>query len=158
MTTGMLHLHSVLRYLVLFFALWAIFKSMSGMGGNKAFTKGDQRPGLFFMISMDVQLLVGLILYFTGGFGLNSIKSLGMGETMKNSITRFFAVEHLIGMLVALVLVHIGYAATKKAELTDQKKYKKSFWLYLIALVVIIASIPWPFREVGAGRSWFPGM
>ncbi|RYD97568.1 MAG: hypothetical protein EOP54_10500 [Sphingobacteriales bacterium] len=158
MTTGMLHLHSVLRYLVLFFALWAIFKSLSGMGGNKVFTKGDQKPGLFFMISMDVQLLVGLILYFTGGFGLNSIKTLGMGETMKNSITRFFAVEHLIGMLIALVLVHIGYATTKKAELTDQKKFIKSFWLYLVALVVIIASIPWPFREAGAGRSWFPGM
>lgn len=156
MTTGMLHLHSVLRYLVLIVAIWAIFKSMSGMGGAKAFTKSDQRPGLFFMIGMDLQLLIGLVLYFSGNFGLNSIKQLGMGEVMKNSITRFFAVEHTLGMLLALVLVHIGYAATKKAELSDQKKFKKSFWMYLIALIVIFASIPWPFRDLG--RGWMPGM
>ncbi len=156
MTTGMLHLHSILRYLILLVALWAIFKSMSGMGGGKAFTKSDQKPGLFYMILMDVQLLVGLILYFSGSFGLNSIKQLGMGEVMKNSVTRFFAIEHTLGMIIALVLVHIGYAATKKAELSDQKKFKKSFWMYLIALIVIFASIPWPFRDLG--RGWMPGM
>lgn len=156
MTTGMLHLHSILRYIVLIVAIWAIFKSLSGMNGGKTFTKADQKPGLFFMILMDIQLLVGLILYFTGNFGLNAIKTLGMGEVMKTSITRFFAVEHLIGMLLALVLVHIGYAATKKTGVSDQKKFKKSFWMYLIALIVIFASIPWPFRALG--RGWMPGM
>lgn len=155
MTTGMLHLHSILRYLTLLVALWAIFSSMSGMGGSKPFTKSDQRPGLFYMIAMDLQLLVGMVLYFTGNFGLNSIRQLGMGVVMKDSVHRFFAVEHLLGMLIAVVLVHIGYAATKKTEFSDQKKFKRSFWMYLIALVVIFASIPWPFRDLG--RGWMPG-
>lgn len=156
MTTGMLHLHSIIRYLTLLVALWAIFRSMSGMGGGKVFTKSDQRPGLFYMIAMDIQLVIGLVLYFTGNFGLNSIRQLGMGEVMKDGVHRFFAIEHLLGMLIAVILVHVGYATTKKAELTDQKKFKRSFWMYLIALIVIFASIPWPFRDLG--RGWMPGM
>jgi hypothetical protein len=156
MTTGMLHLHSILRYLILIVAVWAIFKSLSGMNGGKSFSKADQKPGMFYMILMDTQVLIGLILYFIGNFGFKAIQNLGMGEVMKNNITRFFAMEHLLGMLIALVLVHVGYSATKKTNLSDQKKYKKSFWMYLLALIVIFAFIPWPFRELG--RGWMPGM
>lgn len=155
MTTGMLHLHSILRYLVLIFALWAIVKSMSGMGGNKTFTKADQRPGKLFSIAMDIQFLVGIILYFMGSYGWNYVKELGMGEVMKNSVARFFVVEHPLCMFIALVLIHIGSGAAKKSNLSDQQKYKRSFWLYLIAFVLIFAAVPWPFRDE-LGRAWLP--
>lgn len=156
MNTGLLHVHSLLRYLIVIVGLWAIFKAASGMGGGKAYTKSDQRPGLFYLIFMDLQLVVGLLLYVMGGFGIKRIQEMGMGEVMKDSISRFFVMEHLLGMLIALILVHIGYAQTKKTDLSDQKKYSKSFWFFLISFIFILASIPWPFRELG--RGWMPGM
>ncbi len=154
MYTGMLHLHSVLRWIVLIVALWAIVKMAAGRSGNKAFTASDKRPALFFMIAMDLQLLVGLVLYFIGNFGIKNINAQGMGAIMKDSIGRFFAIEHTIGMLIALILVHVGYAATK-SNISDQKKFSKAFTLFLIALIVIVISIPWPFRDLG--RNWMPG-
>ncbi|RQO30904.1 hypothetical protein DBR32_09335 [Taibaiella sp. KBW10] len=156
MNTGLLHVHSLLRYLIIIVAIWAIIKAASGMSGGKSYTKSDQRPGLFYLIFMDLQLVVGLLLYVMGNFGIKQIQALGMGEVMKNGVARFFVMEHTLGMLLALILVHIGYANTKKAGLSDQKKFSKSFWCFLISFIVILASIPWPFRELG--RGWMPGM
>jgi hypothetical protein len=155
MQTGMLHIHSLLRWLVLIVGLWAIIKMASGRGGKKSFTASDKRPALFFLIIMDLQLLVGLYLYFTGAWGLKNIQNQGFGAVMKDSQSRFFAVEHLLGMLIALILVHIGYSATKKADVPDQKKFNKAFWCFLVAFILILASIPWPFREA-LGRGWMP--
>ena len=156
MTTGMLHLHSLLRYLIVIVAVWAIFQSLSGMNGKKSFTKSDKRPGMLFMIFMDLQLVVGLVLWFTGNLGLKAVQSMG-GEVMKNAVARFFVMEHTIGMILALVLVHLGYAATKKASNSDVAKFKKSFWFYLIGFILILAFVPWPFRAE-LGRGWMPGM
>lgn len=154
MDTGILHLHSLLRWVVLLVALWAVVKMAAGRSGQKAFTPSDKRPALFFLIVMDLQLLAGLYLYLTGAWGLKNIQNQGMGNVMKDPASRFFAVEHLLGMLIALVLVHIGYSATKKAP-TDRQKFNKAFWCFLVALLLILASIPWPFRE-SLGRGWMP--
>ncbi len=113
--------------------------------------------GLFLMICADVMLLVGLYQWITGPWGLKSIQSNGMSVVMKNSVLRFFAVEHFIGMLIAIVLIHIGYTYSKKS-ITDTMKHKRTLLFYGLALLVILISIPWPFRAVGAGRAWFPGM
>jgi len=150
----MLHLHGILRWIILIVAIWAIVKMAAGMNGKKAFTKSDKRPALFFQISMDIQLLVGLYLYIFGEWGVKSISRSGFAEVMKAAIPRFFAVEHLLGMLVAVILVHVGYGSTKK-NISDKKKFSKAFWCFLIALLVILISIPWPFRELG--RGWMPG-
>lgn len=154
MYTGMLHLHSVLRWIVLIVALWAIVKMASGRNGSKSFTAGDKRPALFYLITMDLQLLVGLYLYFIGPFGMKNIQNQGFGAVMKVAGERFFAVEHILGMLVSVVLVHIGYSATKKAG-SDKQKFNKAFWCFLIAFLLILAFIPWPFREA-LGRGWMP--
>jgi len=154
MTDGLLLLHNLLRWLVLLFALITIFRTMGGLNGSKPFTA--RKPALFLMISCDIQLLLGLALYFTGAWGIKNIQNQGMGNVMKDSVSRFFAVEHSIGMIVAIILVHIGYSATKKS-ISDGAKYKRVFWCTLIALIIIFATIPWPFREAIA-RPLFRGM
>lgn len=154
MYTGMLHLHSILRWIVLIVAIWAIIKMASGRSGGKAFTSSEKRPALFFLICMDLQLLVGLYLYFIGPFGIKNIQNQGFGAVMKDSVSRFFAVEHLLGMIIAVALVHIGYSATKQ-DIDAQKKYKKAFGFFLAAFIIILVSIPWPFREA-LGRGWMP--
>ncbi|HET8572945.1 MAG TPA: hypothetical protein VFL76_03655 [Edaphocola sp.] len=155
MQTGILDFHSAMRYLIILVALWTLIQLASGLNGKKKFTSVDKRPGMIFMILMDIQLLAGLFLYFFGSWGLKSIRSYGMGETMRNSMTRFFAIEHETGMLIALILVHIAYALTKKTKLSDKTRFSKPFWLFLIAFLFILSFIPWPFRESLGRGTWF---
>ncbi len=142
MNEGLNHLHSFLRWLVLLFALLTLIKGLGGMGGSKKFTTSDKRWALFLMISCDIQLLIGLSLYFMKGWW----SVLTSGAAMASKYNRFFSVEHAFGMLVAIILVHIGYASTKK-DIADASKFKKMFWFTLVAVIIIIATIPWPGRE-----------
>jgi hypothetical protein len=150
---ALLHVHSVGRWILLLILLIAIFRSLAA--GNKNFTHSDQRVGLFLTIVADIMLLIGIYLYFVGSWGYKQIEIHGgMGEAMREPTARFFAVEHLVGMLIAIVLLHIGKAQGKK-DLPHHIKHRRTAIYYIIALLVIVASIPWPFREIGAGRGWF---
>lgn len=153
MLTGIQHLHNFLRWFVLLFALWTIVKSMGGMGGGRKFDKADKRPAMLLMITADIQLLLGLVLYAGKGW-FNVLTS---GGFMKLPAQRFFAMEHALGMLIAIALIHIGYSAVKK-DIPDTSKFKKLFWFTLVALVIILATIPWPFRESLGHHPLFPGM
>ncbi len=154
MEKGLLHLHSLLRWVILILLLVALYKSFADK--NKAFTSGHRKTGLFLMIFADIMLLVGLYQWITGPLGLKSIQSNGMGVVMKNAAARFFAVEHLLGMVIAIILIHIGYSYSKK-NVADSVKHKRTLLFYGLALLIILISIPWPFRE-NIGRPWFPGM
>ncbi len=153
MVQGLQHLHNLMRWVILILAVLTLVKSFSGMSNKKAFTAGDRKTALFLMISADVQLLLGLLLYMMKGW----MSSFSQGGVMANAASRFWAVEHIFGMVVALVLIHLGFSAAKK-NMDDATKFKKLFWFTLIALVIILATIPWPFRVEGIGRPWFPGM
>ena len=155
MYNGLLHLHSVLRWIILILLLVAIYKSFADR--HTAFTPGHKKTGLFLMICADLMLLVGLYQWFAGPWGLKSIRSNGMAVVMKSPTLRFFAVEHLIGMLIAIIFIHIGYTYAKK-NVPDAVKHKRALLFYGLALLIILISIPWPFRLVGSGRAWFPGM
>jgi cell division protein FtsW (lipid II flippase) len=97
-------------------------------------------------------LLIGLYQYFTGELGFKLISSASsFGDVMKNSVARFWAVEHISAMLIAIVLITVARRSAKNLV------YKKAAILYFIALVLILAAVPWPFRE-GIARPWFPGM
>jgi hypothetical protein len=146
-------LHSFIRWVILILELVVIVRSYGGMTSGRPFTAGDRKAGLFLMIAAHTQLLVGLYLYFAGPLGFASIQNLGFGPVMKDHVARFYAVEHVFGMLVAIVLITIGRGVSKKA-IPDAAKHKRGFWLFLVALVIILATIPWPFRE-GISRPWF---
>jgi hypothetical protein len=155
MEKGLLHLHSLLRWVVLILLLVAIYKSFAA-GKTKPFTQSDNKIGLFLMIACDIMLLLGLYQWFTGPLGLKMIQEAGMGVVMKDKVARFWAAEHFAGMLIAIILVHIGRAYAKK-NIPDVVKHKRTLVFFGLALLIILISIPWPFRE-GIGRPWFPGM
>ncbi|HEX7756922.1 MAG TPA: hypothetical protein VF421_16335 [Niabella sp.] len=152
METGLLHLHSFLRWVILLLLLIAIFKSAGA--GSKPFTNGHRKLGLFLTIAVDIEVLIGLVQWFTGAFGLKTIQAQGMSAVMQNPTLRFFAVEHITMMLIAAALIHIGKSAGKKNS-SDRKKHRKTLLFYVLALIIILAAVPWPFREIGAGRGWF---
>jgi hypothetical protein len=145
--------HSVGRWIVLLLLLVAIFKSLGA--GNKPFTAGHAKTGLFLTIFADIMLLLGLYLWFAGAWGFKLIQEKGgVGEVMKDPVTRFYAVEHFAGMLIAIILLHIGKAQGKK-NVPDKIKHRRTVSFYILALLIILVSIPWPFRIAGAGRGWF---
>jgi glucan phosphoethanolaminetransferase (alkaline phosphatase superfamily) len=144
MYNGLLHLHNILRWLILLFLLIALFQAF-------AKNSGLRKSSLWLMIFAHVTLLLGLYQWFAGDKGYKLIESSGFGGVMKNDAARFWAVEHITGMLIAIILITV---ARSKAKVLN---YKAAAWLYLIALIIILAVVPWPFRE-GIGRPWFPGM
>ena len=149
---SLVQVHSVGRWILLLLLVVAIFKSMTA--GSRPYTRGDAKTGLFLTIVADLMLLVGAYLWVAGDKGYKLIEgSGGMGGVMKNDVARFFAVEHLAGMLIAIILIHIGKAQGKKS-MPDRSKHRRSFIFYLLGLLIILATIPWPFREVGLGRGW----
>jgi len=152
MYTGMAHLHSFLRWVILLLLLIVIFRSLTA--GKRPFNETDRKFGLFTMIACDIMLLIGLYLWFAGAFGLKTIQSIPMKDIMANKILRFFSIEHFTGMIIAIVLVHVGKSVAKK-KLPDTVKHKRTLIFFGLALLIILISIPWPFREVGAGRGWF---
>ena len=152
MYTGLLYLHSILRWVILLLAVIAIYKSYTGMKAGKPFTAGDKKTGLFLMIAAHTTLLIGLYQWIVGPWGLKNIENMGMGAVMKDPVARFYAVEHLTGMIIAIVLITIGRGVSKK-NIPDGVKHKKTFWFFLIALLIVLVSIPWPFR-VGIARPW----
>jgi uncharacterized membrane protein YqhA len=155
MYNGLLHLHNFGRWVLLILLVIAIFKSLSGMSGNKAFTAGDKKIGLFLMITAHTMLLIGLYQWFVGPWGLQNIQNSGMKAVMQNNVFRFWAVEHITGMVLGIILITIGRASSKK-NISDKAKHTKALWFYLIAFIIIMVTIPWPFREVA--RPLFPGM
>jgi hypothetical protein len=129
----------------------AIFKSYGGMSSGRSFSGGDRKLGLFLMICAHTTLLLGLVLWFFG-MGLSFVRENGMGVVLKNAVMRYWVMEHFVGMLIAIVLITIGRGVAKKS-IPDAAKFKRSFWLFLLALVIILVTIPWPFRA-GVGRPW----
>jgi hypothetical protein len=149
-----LYIHSILRYFILFFALIVVVQSIVGMMGKRKFRPVNKQAALTLLICCDIQLLLGLVLYY---FNVMSSGMLNGGDVMSNSYKRFYAVEHSVGMIAAIVLVHIGYSVAKK-NIDDDRKFKRLFWCSFIALGIFFAMIPWSSRPGNVGRPNIPHM
>jgi bacteriorhodopsin len=146
-------IHSILRWAVLVFGVWAVITASAAVISKRDYRSSDNKSSLFFMISCDIQLLLGLILYFTGMW-FEKVKS-GMGAVMKDPTERYFAVEHALMMIIAWLLVHVGRSMVKRAD-TDAQKHRRTLIYFGIALILILTMIPWPFRPEGIARQLFP--
>ncbi len=142
--TILLKSHSGLRWLLLFMFIATLIQL-----GRKAFGKADiqvKSISLYTLILTHIQFLIGLVLYFI------SPKVVFAATSMKDSILRFYLVEHISLMIIAIIILTIGYSKSKQ-YFSEPKGAKKAFYYYLISLVLILISIPWPFRIPIAG--WF---
>ncbi|RIH81780.1 hypothetical protein Mterra_02962 [Calidithermus terrae] len=134
-----LTLHNLTRWLVLGVALVLIFRSVQGLrrGG---YVLLDRRLGMAYTGLLDLQLLLGLILFAVSPFirGLTA----NVSAAMQNSSSRFFLAEHWVAMLVALVLAHVGSSRVKKAT-DDRQKHRQSLIFYGLSLALVLLGIPW---------------
>ena len=143
--------HSLLRWIVILACLWALLRVWSGFFGRSEWTRKDQTAGLIFTSLLNLQFILGLILY--GISPITRSAMMNFAAAMKDSMLRFYAVEHLAGMLLAVVIAQVGYSTSKRAG-TDRGKFLRAAIAYSIAALLILASIPWPFMKYG--RPLFP--
>ncbi len=134
-------LHSYWAYLVLLVLVLATLNALIKFFGNKEFHARDFRISLFTLIVAHIQLLLGIIFYFISDY-FKLIGEMGMGEVMKNATMRSNIVEHPLTMLIAVTLITIGYSKHKK-KLTSKPKFKMIAIFYTIALILVLAKIPW---------------
>ncbi len=139
--------HSALRYLLLAFLLFTTLRSLAAWITGGHYYNSDERAAFFTVLFTHLQLVIGLILYFIS----DKVRFEGMGEVMKNDVLRFYTVEHISMMLLAVILITIGRSRAKRAY-SELAKHRRIAIYFLIALLLIFFSIPWPFlRDLSAG-------
>lgn len=147
MYTTVMLLHSWLRWAVLLVAAIAVLRGLSGWNGTRPWTPSDNRAGAWFTGLLDLQMLLGLLLYFfLSPLTLAALQD--FSGAMRVSGLRFWAVEHVFGMLVAIALAHIGRARIRKTA-DERRRHRVAAIFFGLALVSTLVSIPWPGLPYG---------
>lgn len=143
---ALIHAHSGLRWVALALLVFAIVNAGLKLKSGK-YEKSDKMLNLFAMVMLHIQITIGTIVSFMSG-------KISYAEGwMKNPQYRFFGMEHILLMVIAVVLATIGRKKAEKA-LEPAKKHKTILIWYVIVLIIIFLAIPWPFRAA-LGGSWF---
>ncbi|MEJ2708099.1 MAG: hypothetical protein P8074_10845 [Anaerolineales bacterium] len=141
MYTTILAIHNVLRWFVILAGLVAVILAYAGWFGKRQWTSADRMAGLFFSIGMDLQVLLGLILYFFLS-PLTRAVFQNFGAAMSDAQIRFFGLEHIFYMILALILVHVGRAVSRRPK-EAVMKHRNAAIAYTLAFVLILIAIPW---------------
>ncbi len=140
-----LFIHSWVRWFIIILGLVVLIKAYSGWLGNKPYLKGDNGMSAGFMGLLHLNLLLGLILYFFLSPYVQSALN-NFGAAMKEPSLRFWAVEHILVMIIAVVVAQVGRIKAKKATLDVDKHKITAIW-YTIAIILMLSRIPWGESE-----------
>lgn len=148
---SMLLVHSWMRWIVLVLAAMAVLRALTGMSSGRPWHDADDRASLFLSIALDVQLTIGLVLYLILSPTTKAAFE-DVAAAMRTSSLRYWAVEHVFIMVIALVLVHAGRVSIRRT-LDSAGKHRRAAIYFGLALLLMIAGTPWPM--VPNGRPWF---
>ena len=140
-------LHNLTRWIVVILAVVALYRAYSGWLGKKEWTAADRKAGLFFGIGMDIQLMLGGILYFIGNWGVKAFALAVAVPAAQRMSTLFFAIEHSTTMLLAVILTHVGSVMARKAPDALSKHKRAAIW-FTVAVLLVIVAIPWTQRSL----------
>lgn len=138
MYTGFKHLHSFLAYILLAALVFSIIYVIIKFVKRSPFNETVRKVALIGFIATHLQLLIGLILYAISPLGLSNLS----GAVMQDSFARLLALEHPLTMLIAIVLISIGYIKAKKPG-DDVRRFKTIILFYTLGLILILIRIPW---------------
>jgi Kef-type K+ transport system membrane component KefB len=143
--------HSLFRWLVLISLLIAIYRGYKGVQNRSSFSKSDNLIRHWTATIAHIQLIIGITLYSQSP----SIKYFwaNKAEAIKNADATFFALIHILLMIAAIVVITIGSALAKRRN-TDHAKFKTMLIWFVIALLIIIIAIPWPFSPLANRPYW----
>jgi hypothetical protein len=138
-----LGLHNLVRWLVVLAAIYGLVRAYAGWLGRRPWTGADRQSGMLFTTTLDVQFLLGLILYFF----LSPITKLALANfsgifSSPNPEIPFFGIEHEFGMLAAIILAHVGSVISRKAA-APAASHRITAIFFTLSVVIIIIAIPW---------------
>ena len=134
-------IHSYWAYLAVLLLVLAFVNALIGLTKNKKFSDKDLKISLFTLIVIHIQLILGFIVYYVSPY-YESMREIGMGATMKDAGIRLYTVEHPLMMILAIVLITIGFSKHKK-KTTDKGKFKTITIFYGLGLLFVLSRIPW---------------
>lgn len=154
MYTAAIVLHSILRWGVIVLGVLAVTRALAGRTGGRAWTAADATPGRLYTIALDVQMLIGLLLYFVFSQVL-SVARADWGQAMGNATIRYWVVEHLSAMVIAIALAHVGTVRVRKAA-SDAARFGQAALFYGLSLTLVVIASPWPGLPYGRAliRLW----
>jgi hypothetical protein len=141
-------MHNIVRWVALILAILATVTAFLGWFGKRQWTERDRKIGSFFGIAMDIQILLGLILYFTSPLTRTALADFGAAMGVKD--LRFFAIEHVFYMVLAVVFAHLGSILARRAS-DSKAKFQRAAIFFGLSLLLILLGIPWM-------RPLFPGL
>jgi hypothetical protein len=141
MYTTVLLIHSWVRWIALVAGVGTTFAALRRQDATA------ERWAMVTMMTLDIQLLLGLLLYLVVSPNMQEILA-HFGDAMKEPASRFWAVEHLTAMLAAVILAHVGRVLARKAA-TPDKKRARLLICFGLATVLMIVGMPWPGRAGG---------
>jgi hypothetical protein len=155
LSLGLLALHSLLRWLIIFLLLLNIIRSYIS-GNAQKYTDRDVTWNFRLMLVMYINLAIGLYHYFFGEHGFSFFLLNSFGEVVGSPFMRFWAIEHPFLILVAIGIITYSrkIAKTETVENTESKHMKMGIF-YIVVLVIVLLAIPWPFREMFKEYPWF---
>jgi len=138
--------HSVMRWIVVVVGIVVVYRALTGHLGRKPWTSADAISGLAFILGLDIQLLIGLVLFIK-----SPITILGVHEfdlTLRSAALRFYTLEHPLLMLAGVALAHVGKSRVKRRS-DSSGPHRAAALFYGLALLLVLAGIPWPFLSYG---------
>lgn len=142
METTVRIIHSYWAYLVVLMLVLATLNAIVGYFGKRSYGPWDFRVSLFTIIVTHLQLVIGIVMFFVSSKVLWFQDGLDVGAIMSNDTLRLYNVEHPLMMIIAVVLITIGYSKHKK-KLSSAGKFKTLSIFYTLALIAVLAMIPW---------------
>ena len=139
--------HSYLRWIIVVFALIVLARSVQGWLAARPWSSNDERPYQILIACVDTQFVLGLALYL----GLSPFVRVfwaNVSVGMKNPSLRFFGLEHVFSMVIALAVLHVGRARSKRV-LDVSQRHRRVWTSLLAAFLLILVAIPWPFLPYG---------
>jgi hypothetical protein len=147
-----LSLHNITRWLVIGFGVWALIRAYSGWFKKLEWSKSDDRAGILFTSMIDLQVLLGLLLYFLFSPAARQLVA-NFSMAMRIPDIRFFGMEHVFIMVIAMIVAHVGRTLSKKAK-TAGAQHRIAAISFSLTILIILGAIPWPFLS-NYGRPLF---
>lgn len=145
-------LHNLTRWLVLGFGFWALYRLAHGWIRRRTWSRADRLAMRWFALIISLQFVLGAVVYLLpGSLVQGTLNNVGMATIMKNRILRFFTLEHPLQMFIAIGISHMANTITRRMSV-DRRRFVVGTILLSLAMLLILAAIPWPF--LSHGRPW----
>jgi|SRR5215217_4101105 len=146
MFSTLLFFHSVFRWLVLLSLLYTIFNSLVKFRKRAAFSSSDNKLRHWTTTIAHIQMMIGMVMYFKSPT-VGQFRAMGYAAGSKITEVFFFGLIHISVMILAIIVLTIGSAVSKRQE-SDPNKFKIILIFFSIALLIMIAAVPWPFSPL----------